>query len=119
MTSFGKNSMLDMFETFDKSKHDKTNESSENKLGNRVDEAEEIDITKPYGLFMQGGSIGTVKNLTNKKGDLLCDTYDSMFDAVETAKRRNKQLTPGEKSYYRIKYYAAETKDVKGKNPRS
>jgi len=49
-----------------------------------------------WGIIMQGGSIGDGPNTPTLIG--------SQEDAKEAAKRRNKQLTPGEKKYYGIKY---------------
>lgn len=84
-----------------------TEDSKNEKDFKDTNESSEIDMTKPFGLFCSGGSIGTKKAITNRKGDVLVDTYFLLDDARDAAKRRNKILSPGERKYYGISYYAA------------
>jgi hypothetical protein len=50
-----------------------------------------------FGVFMSGGSVG-------EKNDAPKKTFDSKEEAIAFAKRRNSQLTPGERGYYKMKY---------------
>jgi len=70
-------------------------ESADNKL----------DLDKPFVVTQKGGSIGSGKG-PRYKGEVIVSTHDSLEDARETAKRRNKSLSPGEKGYYGMKYKA-------------
>ena len=53
-----------------------------------------------WGLFMSGGSIGERHDPYSPK------RTGTEQEMKETAKRYNSQLTPGEKHYYKIRYYA-------------
>lgn len=76
---------------------------------------EEIEFTKggegsgrkKYSVYRRGGSIGETSNYHHKHGSFI-KTHDNKEDAKEYAKRSNKTLTPGEKSYYKIKYHVVE-----------
>jgi len=50
-----------------------------------------------FGVFSSGGSIGS-------KNDEPVKTFDTKEEADAKAKSLNKSLTPGEKSYYKMKY---------------
>lgn len=70
---------------------------------------------KPFGVFRSGGSINNREfpaEWYNEKGDIMSSSFDSEIEATDTAKRLNKGLSPGEKKYYRIKYYVASTDNV-------
>lgn len=54
------------------------------------------DAETVYGLYRQGGSVGDRNNKPVKTG--------SQQDMKNAAKRFNATLSPGEKSYYRIRY---------------
>jgi len=62
------------------------------------------DVTGKYCVVMSGGSIGE-KGVVDKKGRKLVDTFETREEAAVYAKRRNSQLSPGEKTYYKIKFY--------------
>jgi hypothetical protein len=60
-----------------------------------------------FAVHRHGGSIGS-------GGPVHVKTHETKEDAKEHAKRLNKGLSPGEKSYYGIKYKVSEVKgDVK------
>ena len=54
-----------------------------------------------FGVFSKGGYIGSTKNFIN--GDPL-KTFDNKEDAKLYARRMRKQLTIGERKYYRMSY---------------
>jgi len=56
-----------------------------------------------WGVFLKGGSIGGKKDEPMK-------VHPSKKEAQEHAKRLRKQLTPGEKSYYKMGYTVKEIK---------
>ena len=60
-------------------------------------ESEEKDSTESYAVILKGGSIGDKNNKPIK-------TFNTPEEAKEFAKRRNQQLSPGEKSYYKMSY---------------
>jgi len=66
----------------------------------KKDEAVERASEK-WGVFLKGGSIGTRNNSTGKDIEPM-----SKADAQAKAKRMNKQLSPGEKKYYKMRYSA-------------
>jgi hypothetical protein len=70
------------------------------KIGKKVNESE----GSKYGVFQSGGSVG-------EKNDAPKKTFDTREEAAEYAKRRNKQLTPGEKGYYKMKYSVRAIKE--------
>ena len=56
-----------------------------------------------FGVFLKGSSIGTnFKVVTNL--DEPVNTFDNKEDAKACAKRMRKQLTIGERNYYRMSY---------------
>lgn len=57
-----------------------------------------------YGVYRKGGSIGEQLNHTPIR------TADTKQEANEIAKRLRKQLTPGEKQYYKMGYVVREIK---------
>lgn len=61
-----------------------------------VNESDEGSETK-YGVFRKGGSIGN-----NSMNDKPMKVYDNAEDAKAYASRLRKQLTPGEKGYYKM-----------------
>ena len=66
-----------------------------------------LDFNKPFYVIRVGGSIGEKgKNLYRHRRivGVVTSTYDSKDEAQESAKYSNKQLSPGEKKYYGIKY---------------
>ena len=61
-----------------------------------------------FSVYRSGGSVGSSKKSGekyNKKGDLFIKDFDSKDDAKAFAKERTKRLSPGEKKYYKMKYY--------------
>jgi len=76
---------------------------------------DKIDLKKPYGVFLRGGSIGSGRNswIDRKTGAKLVATFDDEGDAKRIAKTRNRRLSPGEKKYYKMKYTAIKMSRVK------
>ena len=68
--------------------------------------------TDKYALVLTGGSIGSGRNSLNcfvgRFTATLIETGDDKDKLVETKKRMNKQLSPGEKSYYGMSYKVIE-----------
>ena len=62
-----------------------------------------------WGVIQTGGSIGDRSSKTPKEAEA------SKEEAQAKAKRMNKQLSPGEKKYYGIKYKAVQIKEEEGK----
>lgn len=56
-----------------------------------------------FEIKLKGGSIGSIN-------DAVYEVVDTVEEAKASVKRRNKQLTPGEKSYYKMKYYYCKVK---------
>lgn len=71
-----------------------------------TEEVDPFDTSKPFAVVMQGGSIGSGKSKYLVKGLPIVETFATIEEAKEYAVRRNKSLSPGEKSYYRMKYIA-------------
>lgn len=67
-------------------------------------------IPTKYCVVMSGGSIGT-KGIMNKQGRKLVETFETREEAAAYAKRRNSQLSPGEKTHYKIKFFIAPYKE--------
>lgn len=67
----------------------------------------EADASKEvkYGVYRKGGSTGT----NNGKPVKVCDTAE---EAKEHAKRLRKQLSPGEKGYYKLGYTVKPVKEA-------
>ena len=61
-----------------------------------------------YGVYRKGGSTGT----NNGKPVKVCDTAE---EAKEHAKRLRKQLSPGEKGYYKLGYVVKPVKEFSSK----
>jgi hypothetical protein len=59
-----------------------------------------MKIKENFGVFSSSGSIGSKKDETKPIA-----LFDNEYDAKEKAKRLNSILSPGEKTYYKIKYY--------------
>jgi hypothetical protein len=64
---------------------------------NGADDVNESAGATKFGVYMSGGSVG-------EKNDAPKKTFDSKEEAIAFAKRRNSQLTPGERGYYKMKY---------------
>ena len=76
----------------------------------------QIDIDQSWGVFFAGGSIGSGTSgyyLLEKGGIQLRQTFDDESDAKSHAKQRNRRLSPGEKKYYGMKYYARNLDKVR------
>jgi len=58
----------------------------------------EADESGQFGVFLQGGSVG------EKRSSKPAKTFDTKEEARAYAKRMNKQLSPGEKQHYKLKY---------------
>ena len=56
-----------------------------------------------HSVYLKGGTIGEATDKPVK-------TFSSEIEAKAFAKRRNSQLTPGEKSYYKMKYTVRRNK---------
>ena len=63
-----------------------------------------------WGLFQSGGSIGEHNDPNKPK------KTGTEQEMKEMARRRNKLLSPGEKSYYKIKYSAKRVRDSNAKD---
>lgn len=68
-----------------------------------------------YAKVLIGGSIGeralrSIRDLKNQPINRE-QIFDSKEEAKESAKRSNKNLSPGEKSYYGLKWVVAEVVD--------
>jgi len=76
---------------------------------------DKIDLKKPYGVFLRGGSIGSGRNswIDRKTGAKLVSTFDDEGNAKRIAKTRQRRLSPGEKKYYGMKYTAIKMSRVK------
>ena len=69
-----------------------------------------------YAVVLLGGSIGEDRPRTLASLDgVEVRAKDTLFDSIESAKakavRMNKLLTPGEKSYYKMKYVVVEVEN--------
>lgn len=67
---------------------------------------EKEEVKEGASVIQKGGSIGEQPNRVVK-------TFDTPDEAKEYAKRMNKNLSPGEKQYYGIKYVVVKDKEVK------
>ena len=69
------------------------------------------DVTIQYGVYEIGGSIGSPKDGYDPRvGGRLVKTFDDKEEAKAYAAKRRKQLTPGEKSYYKMGYVVRPVK---------
>ena len=66
---------------------------------------EELDLNKPWGVFLSGVSIGSIRGLRDRRYGKLIYTFDSEIAAKEKAKWMNKVLNfPREKINFKMKY---------------
>ena len=65
-----------------------------------------------YGVYRKGGSIGERDKSDHPKHGKLTKTFDSADEAKSHAKGMNKVLSPGEKTYYRMKYHVKAIKEA-------
>jgi len=76
-----------------------------------INEGEINYKTDKYALVLVGGSIGSKQSyplfVSGSMGSII-ETSNDKDALVETKKRMNKQLSPGEKSYYRMSYKVVE-----------
>lgn len=73
-------------------------------------------LEEAYGVFRTGGSVGDprpgqVYKRFGRETGVLVQTFSTQEEAKEDADFRNAQRSPGEKSYYKIKYKVASVKD--------
>ncbi|MCK9576033.1 MAG: hypothetical protein WC979_00530 [Candidatus Pacearchaeota archaeon] len=72
----------------------------------------EINLDNKYALVCMGGSIGrgniSYPVFVGRDQGCIVETGDDKDAMVETKKRRNKTLSPGEKSYYGMSYKVIE-----------
>ena len=87
---------------------------NENWFSNRTKEVEGVQ----YSVVLKGSSIGekNISSLRDLKGEKIeikeyTNLYNNVEDAKADAKSSNKQLSPGEKNYYGLKYIVAELED--------
>jgi hypothetical protein len=69
-------------------------------------EDKEEEVKEGASVVQKGGSIGEQPNRVVK-------SFDTPEEAKEYAKRMNKNLSPGEKQYYGIKYVVVKDKEAK------
>ena len=75
------------------------------KMNKDTDKVWRGKMEEAYGVYRKGGSIGEKPSKEPHK------TFDSAEEAKSHAKGMNKQLSPGEKKYYRIKYHVKSIKE--------
>jgi hypothetical protein len=75
-----------------------------------ISESSKIDLNDKYALVLVGGSIGTTFNNVFVGGQMgtIFKTSNDKDDLVDSKKRMNKQLSPGEKGYYGMSYKVIE-----------
>jgi len=76
----------------------------------------EISLSDQFALVLCGGSIGAKQSFPIFIGNIMGTVIETGNDKdylIEEKKRRNKQLTPGEKSYYRMSYKVIELTNSK------
>jgi hypothetical protein len=75
-----------------------------------LSESSKIDLNDKYALVLVGGSIGTTFNNVFVGGQMgtIFKTSNDKDDLVDSKKRMNKQLSPGEKGYYGMSYKVIE-----------
>ncbi len=67
-----------------------------------------------YAKVLLGGSIGerSISNIRQLKGEKQTgQIFSSKEEALVSAKQSNKNLSPGEKQYYNLKWVVAEIED--------
>lgn len=79
----------------------KKKEANKGKRGKRIGE----DGGTKYGVFSKGGSIGSSSN------DKPVSTHDTKEEAQAKARRMRKQLTKGERGYYKMSYVTRPIKE--------
>jgi inosine/xanthosine triphosphate pyrophosphatase family protein len=64
-----------------------------------------------FAKVLFGGSIGgkTIRSARDTKGMKFDKVFDTKDEAKAEAKMSNKNLSPGEKSYYRMSYKVVQT----------
>jgi len=68
-----------------------------------------IDLTNNFGVILKGGSIGSSNtNYIPSKNGRLIMTFLTMDMAKDYAKLMRNKLSPGEKSYYKMKYLSIQ-----------
>lgn len=65
----------------------------------RVVKSEEADLDEGHGVFLKGGSVGETRS------GKPVEVHSNIEDAKAQAKRLNKNLSPGEKKHYGLKYH--------------
>ena len=73
-----------------------------------LNEGPDQSLIGKWTVKRSGGSIGDKPSNPTAATVNPAMTFDSQEEAKELAKRRNKQLSPGEKKYYGIKYKAVQ-----------
>lgn len=58
-----------------------------------------------HKVYLRGGSIGEARPTDHPVHGKHVKSFDSIEEAKAFASQRNKTLTPGEKSYYKMKYH--------------
>lgn len=73
------------------------------------------DLKKPYGVFLEGGSIGRGRGayIDRKTGAKLVATFDDEKDAKDRSRRSHSRLSPGEKKHHGMKYTAIKMSRAK------
>jgi hypothetical protein len=92
---------------------DNNNDVDEPDSENFMRELHEMSEDMLYMVVVKGGSIGSKKGNTDSKGRSIVSKSMSREEAKDKAKRMNKQLSPGEKEYYRMRYSAVPMESVK------
>jgi len=82
---------------------DKATKTGSDHYVKRVSSSKQME--EAYGVYRKGGSIGEKPSKEPHK------TFDSAEEAKSHAKGMNKQLSPGEKKYYGIKYHVKSIKE--------
>lgn len=68
-----------------------------------LDKTAEVDTTKPWGVFLSGGLLGEQRGVFDSRYGKLVGSFDTKNSAELIAASRNSSLSPGEKSYYKVK----------------
>ena len=63
-----------------------------------------MEKKQKLSVCLRGGSIGEI---ANRKTNVI-KTFNTPEEAKQYAKDMNKILSPGEKSYYKLRYYVSE-----------
>ncbi len=78
-----------------------------------IEESKTSQEQVKYSVALQGGTIGEINIMSKQqlkgiKAKDIFPLYDSKSEALEYVSRLNKQLSPGEKKYYNLKYIVVE-----------